>query len=265
MSTKLLSRLKNLIRAPKLCASRISAELESDVEVIFFNEIDSTSLHARRLVGEGKRAPFLVVANSQSAGRGRLGRSFYSPGDSGLYMTLAIDATDSDVGVTTRVGVALCRAIETVYGIADTKIKWVNDVYLGERKVAGILAESVEAQSAKKVFLIGVGVNVSTKDFPPELREIAASLGADAEKRASLCAVLTNEIFFALSEDAESCMDEYRKRSMVIGREVTYFVGGEERVGVAKEILASGALSVITPSGEREILNSGEISLRLKK
>ena len=262
-----LSRLKNLIGCKPFGKDAIRAELSElgeRVDVLFFDELDSTSLHARRLVSEGKKAPFLVVANSQSAGRGRLGRSFYSPANSGLYMTLALYLGESAVSITTRVCVALCRAIDTVFGVTDTKIKWVNDVYLGDFKVAGILAESVEAPSGERVTLIGIGVNVSTNDFPPELDGIAASLGKDPSLRSKLCAKTVTEIFSISGSSSADYMDEYRARSLVKGKSVTYFLNGEEKTGLVSAILDSGALEIITPSGERETLNSGEISLRLK-
>ncbi len=245
-------------------ASAISAALKDDgLDVLLFDELDSTSTHARRLVANGKRAPFLVVANSQSAGRGRLGRTFYSPADSGLYMTLALDSVACDVSITTRTSVALCRAIESVFGIRDAKIKWVNDIYLNSRKVAGILAESVESPSGNRVVLIGAGVNICTESFPAELDGIAASLGGSTDMRAELCGALTNEIFSILGQGARECMDEYRKRSIVLGRGVNYFVNGEKRFGCVNAILDSGALEIITPDGKQEILNSGEISLRM--
>lgn len=262
-----LSRLKNLIGGKPFGEMAIRAELSElgeRVDVLFFDEIDSTSLYARRLVGEGKGAPFLVVANSQSAGRGRLGRAFYSPADSGLYMTLALSIGESAVSITTRVCVALCRAIDTVFGIGDTKIKWVNDVYLGARKVAGILAESVQTPSGERVTLIGIGVNVSTSDFPPELDGIAASLGKDPSLRSKLCGAIVREVFSLVADTSAEYMDEYRARSLVKDKNVTYFIGGEERIGYVSAILDSGALEIITPNGEREILNSGEISLRLR-
>jgi BirA family biotin operon repressor/biotin-[acetyl-CoA-carboxylase] ligase len=181
-------------------------------------------------------------------------------------MTVALRGSDaSAVSLTTKASVALCRAIEAVFGISDTGIKWVNDVYVGGKKVAGILAESVASGTGSNTVILGIGVNISTENFPAEISKIAASLGVKGERRGELCGAICRELFALIASESGEYMDEYRRRSIVIGREVTYFVSGEERIGYVDAILDSGALEVTTASGEREILNSGEITLRVRK
>ena len=130
------------------------------IPVFAHGTLDSTSSEARRLLRDGRCAPFLVVADSQSEGRGRQGKSFLSP-KGGLYMSIALPAPEKNaVSITTRACVALARAIRSLTG-EDVKIKWVNDIWLGDRKVAGILTEAVGDENGNVYsVIIGIGVNL---------------------------------------------------------------------------------------------------------
>jgi BirA family biotin operon repressor/biotin-[acetyl-CoA-carboxylase] ligase len=142
-------------------------------DVMIFESIDSTNTEARRRAASGKSAPALIIANSQTAGRGRLGRSFYSPASTGLYMTAVFEASaafESTVLLTTAAAVSVARAIERLAGIT-VGIKWVNDLYLNDKKICGILCE----RSGDNV-IIGIGVNVNQTAFPPEISQRATSV-----------------------------------------------------------------------------------------
>ena len=149
----------------------------SQLRICRYDVIDSTNTQARRLAGEGDSSPLLIIAREQSAGRGRLGRSFFSPADTGLYMTLLYypDRSVAELtGLTCAAAWASALAVERLCGISS-QIKWVNDLYLGGRKVCGILCESFGTPHGTAI-AVGIGINLTTKDFPDALDSIAGSL-----------------------------------------------------------------------------------------
>ena len=229
--------------------------------MLWLSEIDSTNTEAKRRRDEAKSAPIVIVADSQSAGRGRLGRSFYSPSETGLYMSVAYspkgDVVDA-VTITSKAAVAVCRAIEK-FADAECKIKWVNDVYVGGKKVSGILCESTVCDSGETVIIVGIGINLTTKDFPDEIADIAAAVGEIDRK--SLAAELARTVI-EFAYDGGEWIDEYRARSLVLGRKITYIKDGVSRIAQAKEIRGDGAL-VVDEDGALTVLSSGEISVRL--
>lgn len=239
---------------------------------IYFDTVDSTSSAARRYAMDGDvTAPALFVADSQSAGRGRLGRSFYSPASTGIYETLLLDVTGNSAAslslVTSAVAVAVSDAILDMTNI-DCRIKWVNDVYVGGRKACGILAESFFADN-KQMLAIGVGVNLATSHFPTELEGIATSLCESFSEalRASLCCRIAANIFDIyehIKTGDRSFMDKYRQRSAVLGKQITFTQNGITQIGIATEINDEGHLSVMLNDKSRVLLSSGEITVRLK-
>lgn len=246
--------------------------LTRGIELLSFDTLDSTQSEARRHVSAGGHSPTLILANTQTEGRGRLGRSFFSPPESGIYMTLLCDVTDSspyDIAhVTSAVAVACARAIEGVTGVA-CGIKWVNDLYVGERKACGIIAESFSAND-RRFCAIGVGVNLCTRDFPDELSDIAVSLTdtMSDELRRELTLELAAsvfDVFDILSSGDVSYMDEYRARSVVLGHAVRFTRNGALFEGIATDIDDEGGLVVRLPDGSKITLMGGEITLRLKE
>ncbi len=233
--------------------------------------IDSTSTQARRYAQEGGEAAALFLADRQSAGRGRTGKSFYSPQSTGVYLTLLLDITDdapaSVVALTSAAAVAVAEACESVCG-ARCGIKWVNDIYVDGKKVCGILAESFEAHG-RRFAALGVGINLSTDSFPRDIADIAASLTGAASndvRRTLTLEVCTGvfDIYNKLREGDFSYMEKYRERSLVLGKEIIFWQNGAENSGMCLSIKDSGALEVQLPDGHRTLLASGEISLRVK-
>lgn len=234
------------------------------------DEIGSTNTRARELALEGAPHGTIVLARRQSAGRGRFSRSFYSPDDSGLYMSVILRpdlSAEKAVLLTPMAAVAAARAMEKVAPV-QAQIKWVNDVYIGAKKACGILCESgLDFESGRMQYVVmGIGVNVGRMDFPPELDEIATSIANACGgniARSRYCAELINEIN-ALCPQLETgaFMAEYRARSNVIGRDVVVLRGQERFSAAAVDIDDAGSLIVRTPEGEEIILHSGEISLR---
>jgi len=236
--------------------------------VFVFQEIDSTNNEAKRMLAGSHEGPFLIVSECQSKGRGRHGRSFYSPGRTGLYMTLAMhpESNFSDVvSITTMAAVAVVHAVSALTD-KNPLIKWVNDIYLNGRKICGILTEAVmdfETGTAQSV-LVGIGVNVRTMDFPEDLSGIAASLEPSGVTRNQLAAEIASRLLDLAGDLSDkSYLDEYRAHSMVLGKRITYYDGDKACSATAIGIDGSGGLVIQNEDGSSKVLSSGEISIRL--
>ncbi len=236
------------------------------MDIYKYDQTDSTNLRAKEAILSGTALPCLFVANSQTMGRGRMGKSFYSPKDTGLYMTLALpyNYIDSDnVSVTSLSAVAVALAIKEVCNI-DTGIKWVNDLYIGDKKVCGILTELIcePLNNTPLAIIIGVGINLFTKDFPSDIEKIATSLFVSGDVKEKLWEKITDNI---LNIKDNSFMGQYKRLSIVLGKEICYTINGVDFQGVAVDINSKGHLEVLNSDGSKRTLSSGEISLKLKR
>ncbi|MBQ9847550.1 MAG: biotin--[Clostridia bacterium] len=251
-----------------LSESGIKANLEDfNGFVKVFDTIDSTSSEAKRMIAQGLNEPAIFAAEEQTAGRGRRGRSFFSPSKCGVYFSAVLYpgvALEDATAITAAAAVAVVEAIKNATK-KDPKIKWVNDIFIDNKKVCGILTEAVsdfESGSVQAV-IVGIGINLTTDCFPEELACIAGSLGKQLDR----CALIA-DIFERLSRlcavlPERSFMNDYREYSLVIGRSITFSRNGVDYTAVARSITDSGELEVLTDSGEIMFLNSGEISIRL--
>ncbi len=245
---------------------RIVAQLNSSRFVqglIFGDQTDSTNAKVREMALSGAAGEVTMIVDRQTAGRGRRGRTFHSP-EGGLYLSILLHPqTPVNPGeITCRAAVAAARAVESLCDL-PIAIKWVNDLYLNHRKVAGILAEGVLSPAGElTAIVLGIGINVKSCRFPDELESIATSLGNEGASvhREDLAAAFLNE--WERVESDPDFMDESRRRSMVLGKEVTVLQGGETYPATAVRITDRGHLVVCTADGEQE-LTSGEVSLRL--
>ena len=236
--------------------------------------VPSTNTWAREraLMGDGEGT--LVVAEGQSAGRGRRGRRFFSPEGSGIYLSIvlrpSITAEKSHL-LTCAAAVACARAIELVSG-KNARVKWVNDIYKGNLKICGILTEglgSLESGNFERV-IVGIGINCLKDSFPPELAGKAGSLTESEHPsftRNQIAAVLIAELHRALNEqshlDTSRYLEEYRKNCFIIGRNVTVSETGKEPYTAYVEGVDSEfRLQVKTPE-EHRLLSGGEVSLKL--
>lgn len=230
-------------------------------------QLPSTNDTAKVLAAQGAPEGTAVVARQQTAGRGRRERTFFSPAG-GVYLSLVLrPASPIEPGLLTGcAAVAAARAIEQVCGLR-VGIKWVNDLFLGNRKVGGILAEgSVNPRTGQlDSVVLGFGVNVAAVAFPPALESIATSLeneGAAPEPAALVAAILNEwERAYATAESG-AFLEEYRHRSVVLGREIHVHRGDTSIPATAVEIDDAGRLIVRTQSG-RLTLHAGEVSVRL--
>ena len=252
----------------KFSADNILSHLHFDTDVRFFDSIDSTNNEAKRNSESLSDKPVLFVANHQHSGRGRLGRTFYSPKNTGLYMSLMLknnkDAQNI-VSITTATAVCVCDAIKELCDI-EPKIKWVNDIYIENKKVCGILCEAVTNPYEGTIdgIIIGIGVNISTTDFPAEITDIATSLRCNIDK-AHLCALITDKIL-SMYQDFKnnSFIDKYKSYSMVLGKEITYIENNIPKTATAIDVDPNGGLVIKTDDGLKT-LSTGEITIRVIK
>ena len=222
------------------------------VKTYSYNKIDSTNNEAKRKIKSGQILPALFIAKSQTAGKGTRGRSFYS-GGGGLYMSLAVNVDDIRLQkLTVLAAVATARSIEKLSGKA-VGIKWVNDIYISGKKVCGILCEKVDG-----AVVIGIGVNLNVKDFPEEIKNIAANIGDASCKK--LAKEITERIMRMLSTD-DDFMQYYREKSVLLGKEIAYIKNGETYYGTAVDIDDSGALVVKDSEQNTLVLTSGDVTL----
>ena len=230
-------------------------------------QIDSTNTEAKKQAMNGAPHGTVILAEEQTAGRGRLGRTFYSPKGTGIYMSMILRPNlhlSQSIHVTTSVAVAICQVIERLTN-QKPQIKWVNDIYLNQQKICGILTEAgTDFERGNVEYLIlGIGLNVHTKHFPVELQAIAGSLNPEVVTRNQICAHLLNEIF-PLCEDFSHpfLLDEYKSRSNVLGKWITFIQNQQRYEALAEDIDGQGGLKVRLKSGEQMTLNSGEVSIR---
>ncbi len=241
-------------------------ELYPDIQV--HKLLESTNKTAKELANHGASGGTVVLAEQQSGGRGRLGRSFYSPSGAGIYMTVLLRPTEpaeTTMLITSAAAVAVCRALKAVCGL-EAQIKWVNDVYLDGRKLCGILTEAaVNFEDHRMDYLIiGIGINVTNGDFPPELREAAISLEEKLGRRLPR-SPLIGELLNQLSEidlSQKQFLEEYRARSFVLGSYVNVISPTGTERALAVNINDQGHLLIRLDDGTEKALSSGEISIR---
>lgn len=244
----------------------------ADVEV--YDSVTSTNDLAK--LKTLSHRPIVIIANKQTEGRGRLGRSFVSPAGTGLYMTLALKPAFSlqkSPFVTMATAVAVCRAIHKVCHI-DPGIKWVNDIYYNKKKVCGILTEAQTSLETGVIdrLIIGIGINCFPGSFPQELRKIAGALTDTAHSfsRSELAAEVINQMVPILANLEEmDFLPEYRRRCFILGHRVRVHPTLETD-GVAAKALSiedDGSLLVEfqegPKKGQRESIRTGEISVSI--
>lgn len=247
--------------------------------IVVYDVTDSTNLRAMQLLLNcpHKHAHGTVVlASQQTAGKGRLGRSFFSP-ENGIYLSIIIKPhfdMSRSVLVTVAAATAVAEAIETVCG-QETAIKWVNDIYVGGKKVCGILTEATTNFETGQIenLIIGIGINTSTEGFPEDLLRIAGAVSGNYSPSHLAASVIARTLKYVEGiGDGADFIDEYRKRSFLVGRNVTVYKGtyckdlAEEFGGVEAFVTGIddvGGLMVRYDNGLEETLTTGEVSVRM--
>ena len=254
----------------KISAGAIKSKINTYWDFEILNEVDSTNNYAKELAVSGNRNNTVVIAEKQTGGKGRMGRSFFSPEGNGLYMSVLcrpdIEVSSSPL-ITSYTAVAVAEAIEKLSGY-NTNIKWVNDVFMKGRKICGILTEAGFDFEGGTVdyAVIGIGINVLGTEFPEEISNTATSIEKETGQKLSrneLAAEILNNLS-GMSEGIKTkyYLNEYRKRSNVIGKKITVTCGKQKYEAEAVRIDDNAALEVKTEEGIK-ILNSGEVSIKL--
>lgn len=254
-----------------LNAKEISALLENRFSVEVFDKIDSTNLYMKKNFADFSHGG-AVIADFQESGRGRYKRKFYSPAGCGIYMSvlLRLDLPpEASVLITAAAAVAVCEAIEA-FSDKRLEIKWVNDILYNSKKLCGILAESAIDPKSGKIerAVVGIGINAYEPDggFDSEIAQIAGFVFEERQTglRNRVCAEIISRLQLYSSElSKKSFLNEYKRRSAVLGKSITVLSEGSYSEAVAIDIDDSCRLLVEYPDKTREYLNSGEISVRL--
>lgn len=235
--------------------------------VTYVAEIGSTNDVAAAM-SEGA----VVIAGAQTAGRGRRGRTWFSPSGSGLYVSIVVAPSRSvdprrAVSLTTiAAGVALAEGIEAATGLQSVRLKWPNDLYVGRRKLAGILAEASAAADRIESVVLGYGINVADGSYPPELRDRVTSLASELGQQPSSARVLAETLtaIAARYDDLlagrfDAILNGWRTRAHATGSRVEWLAADGPRAGDVVDIDDAGALLVRTAAGVERI-SSGELN-----
>lgn len=235
------------------------------------SSVTSTSTLLREEAERGAAEGTVILADGQTAGRGRQGHSFWSPDGTGLYFSLLLRPQESAVQalpLTAAAAVAAAYAIETVSG-RQTDIQWVNDIYCDGKKVCGILTEGrLDPQTGKLAYaIVGVGINVAAPadGFPEEIRERAGAVFAQAEEgaRERIAALFLDTFWDAYTHMAERpFFEDYRRRCLRLGRSVRVLRGDDSPTAEVLDVTEELALRVRFEDGRVEELTSGEVSIR---
>lgn len=264
-----------LVSVPDLLSEDILAQQLKTVwagkKIIFLENVDSTNDEAKRRAEAGAAHGTLVVSESQHAGKGRRGRSFDSPKQSGIWMSLIIkdEIEPARASMLTLVmGFATVKAIETVTDLR-AQIKWPNDLVLNGKKVCGILTEMSMQMDCINHIVIGTGINVRNEGFPEEICHVATSIYQESGQkigRAGLIAEVLKQFeayyeIYMKTQDLGELMNEYNQCLINRGRQVQVFDPKGSYLGRAIGINAEGELLVETENGVRKV-SSGEVSVR---
>lgn len=238
-------------------------------EIFHYRQIDSTNSELLRRARLGAPEGTVVTADSQTAGRGRRGRRWYSPTGGGLWMSVLLRPPRSlplPGGLSLAAGLACARAIRDCFGVAP-ELKWPNDLLVAGKKAGGILVEAGDGEEGSFA-VIGIGINLAIARFPDELRDTAVSLaaagaGAREDLRRGILDHLQELYLLVVSAGSPvPLMEEYRSISATLGRRVLVLTPSGDWAGQALDVNSRGGLVVEGEDGVRREVDSGEVSLR---
>ncbi len=236
--------------------------------LVLLDTVNSTNLYCKQLAKTKPCHEILIVANTQTSGKGRMGRVFFSPQNTGIYMSLLLDSKCivlSPKLLTVAAGVAVCRVLRNICK-TDASIKWVNDIFVNGKKACGILAESVCStnETTHQYIIVGIGINISTPDniFPDEIKSIAGSVFPNRVSRNEIIAKIFNELRdLYMKNNPDELIKEYKSHSCVLGKEIGFTQNNKVYTGIADDINNEGNLVVRLSNNETLTLKSGEVSL----
>lgn len=237
----------------------------------WFDSVDSTNTYLKDAARQGAPHGTVAVADCQTGGKGRLGRSFQSPGGVGVYLSMLLRPQcppEELMHLTCAVGVAMCDALEHASGLRPG-IKWTNDLVYGHKKAAGILTEL--GMSPEGLYaVVGIGVNCcqGPQDFPQELRDRATSLTMETGNpidRSLVATAMMDALYrmdLGLLTQKEAMLRRYKQDCVTLGKEISLVQGEQVSHGLALDIGGNGDLIVRFSDGHVEAVSSGEVSVR---
>ena len=242
-------------------------------QIHFFDTLDSTNNLAKSMASSGAPHGTILIAREQTAGRGRLGRSFSSPDSQGLYLSVLLRhpyPADGLMHLTCAAAVAVCDAVASAAGFRP-QIKWTNDLVYNDKKLGGILTElSFHPSGTLDYAVLGIGMNCGKNiaAFPAEIRDFVGTVNQFAPTPIPVSA-LAKEVILALHAmdqtlltDKKTILSRYRANCLTLGKDISIVRGDDVRYAVAEDIDDNGALIVSFPDGNRETVNAGEVSIR---
>lgn len=253
--------------------TRLSEEYPWKDRLHFFPILDSTNDQLKKLACQGAAHGTVLLADRQTGGHGRMGRSFHSPAGAGIYMSILLRpqcAPGDLMHLTCAAAVAMCDAVEAAAGLRPG-IKWTNDLVWGRKKLGGILTElGLSPGGGTDYAIIGIGINCCQQadNFPADIQDIAGSLAMVTGKsidRSRVAAAMLEALWqmdLRLLTEKDAILTRYRGDCVTIGQEISLVRGGEVRHGKALRVDDNGALVVQFAPGQTETVNSGEVSVR---
>ncbi len=263
---------KNDILSPQGIRKYLKSDY-ADIEVTVLPTVHSTNKWIREKADQGLSEGYTIISNEQTSGRGRYGREFFSPPDTGIYMSILLRPSNYSaqqaVRLTTMAAVAVCEAIEEISD-ETAQIKWVNDIYVKGKKICGILTEaSFGLESGMLEYaVVGIGINLYTpqKGFPKELSSIAGALfdhPKDDAKNHLAAALLNHFMKYYRAQSPTDYVEKYRNRNLAIGKQITFISGNKTRNAYVCGIDDECRLIVRYENGKLDHLAYGEIKIRL--
>ena len=246
------------------------------LDISVFSSVTSTNTILKEMAEQGAKEGTVIIAEEQTAGRGRTGKQFYSPKGTGIYISILLRPdipAEESLFLTTSAAVATARAIEDV---SDKRalIKWVNDIYLEDKKTCGILTEGAfNVETGKLDYaIVGIGINVCIPDggFPDNIKDIATAIfdkQTDSINKRSILIANLLDYFMEYNKDfkSKSYVKEYIERSMIIGKTITVIEGSKTSVAKAIDIDKNCRLKVQFENGTTKWLSSGEVNTKIHK
>ena len=246
--------------------------LDQKLNITIFNELDSTNNYLKKIGSEGEKENHLVIASSQTSGRGRMGRSFYSPKGTGIYFSLLLHpqiSAERSLFLTVMAAVSVAETVME-YNKNNVKIKWVNDIYIDGKKVCGILTEgAINSDKKLDYAVVGIGINVIApkNGFPEYIKDIATAIfpGKTEENiKEKIVAEVVNRFFQMYNGDDNDFIRRYKEYSYLTGKEINIISGENTRPAVVLDITDDCRLLVKNKNGEIEEISSGDVSVRLR-
>ncbi len=246
--------------------------LNQKLNITIFQELDSTNNYLKKLGSQGEKETQLVIAESQTGGRGRMGRAFYSPNGTGIYFSLLLHpkfSAEKSLFLTVMAAVSVAETVMK-YNKNDVKIKWVNDIYIDGKKVCGILTEgAINSNKMLDYAVVGIGINIIAPEngFPDEIKGIATAIfpgNAEENIKEKIVADVVNKFFDMYSGIDTDFVKRYKEYSYLTGKKINIILGETTRLATVIDITDDCHLLVKNENGEVEEISSGDVSVRVK-